>query len=36
MIDLSNEDAQKEYGPTGPVPAGSIVIVRMGVLTPDV
>lgn len=35
MLDFSQEDEQKEYGPTGPVPSGSIVVVRMSVLSPS-
>ncbi len=35
MIDLSNEEEQKEYTPTGPVPSGSLVVVRMEVLAPE-
>ncbi len=31
-FDFSNEDDQREYKPTGPVPSGSIVFVRMSLL----
>lgn len=33
--DFSQEDDQREYSPAGPVPAGSIVIVRMEIIPPN-
>lgn len=33
--DFSHEDDQQEYRPTGPVPAGSIVLVELHVMEPN-
>lgn len=34
VFDFSKEEDQREYKPSGPVPAGSVVIVKMEILAP--